>query len=1069
MIYSSFSDIRTRLTFLILIAILPALVLMIYSGMEQRSTAINQAKVEALAIAKNISRLQKHQIDDMRQVLFTLSKLPQVRHRNNTACMMIFAALLENSSGYTGFAAVLPNGDVFTSAPAITKPVNFSDRAWFNCLVKTRDLVIGDYSIGRISGKATIIVGYPVLDDQGQIQTVLAVGLDLEWLNTFIDTLDLPMGTTVKIFDRNGTVLLSSYGPEKLIGKSLPDTAIVAKLLAEKNGTAQGIGLDGTPRLYGFTSLNYDQSAIYELIGIPEKIAFGPAIKAMIRNIVLLGFATVLALLLAWLAAEFLIARPANMVLTATRKIADGDLSARTGMDSGTGELAQIAHGFDLMADALQAHEVERKADDVQLRKINRALRTLSRTNEIVIHATKETDLLEAICSTLVHVGEYCMAWIGFSEQNEGKGIRPVAYAGFEQGYLESLNLTWADTEKGRGPTGTAIRTGTPSVCNDILSNPKFATWRDEAIKLGYESFASLPLVANDETIGALSLYAEQKDAFDQEELQLLTELSNDLAFGISHIRLGVERNQAEKALQQSKERYKELYVHTKKSEELYRSIIDASPDAIVIYDLQGRTQFVSPMFTRIFEWTSAEIKDKRIPFVPETEKQRTMKTIRAVVEDGTPCIGFETRRSNKSGRVLDVSISASRYDDHQGNPIGTIAILRDISERKKMEKQLLQAQKMESVGRLAGGVAHDYNNMLSVIIGYAELALDKVEPDEPLHADLEEILAAGKRSADITRQLLAFARQQTVAPKVLDLNESVESMLKMLRRLIGEDIDLAWHPRKGLWPVKMDPTQIDQILANLCVNARDAITDVGKITIETDIAAFDKSYCAEHAYFVPGEYVMLAVSDDGCGMDNETLDKLFEPFFTTKEGGRGTGLGLATVYGIVKQNEGFINVYSESGKGTTFRIYLSKHVGQGVEAQKTSVGEVPNGHGETVLVVEDEASVLKLTEKILSDLDYRVILANTPAEALQLVEADIDDLSLLITDVVMPEMNGRELAERLQLLYPNLKCLFMSGYTANVIAHRGVLEDGVNFIQKPFSQKDMAIKVRRALDNIKT
>ncbi len=389
-------------------------------------------------------------------------------------------------------------------------------------------------------------------------------------------------------------------------------------------------------------------------------------------------------------------------------------------------------------------------------------------------------------------------------------------------------------------------------------------------------------------------------------------------------------------------------------------------------------------------------------------------------------------------------------------------------SERKSasLEKQLLQAQKMESVGRLAGGVAHDFNNMLSVIIGYAELGLQKMNPGEPLHADLLEILAAANRSTAITRQLLAFARRQTIAPKVLDLNETVESMLKMLRRLIGENIDLAWKPGAGLWPVNMDPSQLDQILANLCVNARDAIANIGKVTIETSTTAFDDNYCADHNGFVRGDFVMLAVSDDGCGMDRQTLDNIFEPFFTTKAVGQGTGLGLATVYGIVKQNEGFINVYSEPGQGTTFKVYLPRYGGEVVQDQKESIEEIPKGRGEVVLVVEDEALILNLSEKILSRLGYKVLLAKAPEVALQLADAHTGEISLLITDVVMPEMNGREMAEQLRTLYPNLKCLFMSGYTANVIAHRGILEEGLNFIQKPFSIKDLAIKVRAVLDD---
>ena len=391
-------------------------------------------------------------------------------------------------------------------------------------------------------------------------------------------------------------------------------------------------------------------------------------------------------------------------------------------------------------------------------------------------------------------------------------------------------------------------------------------------------------------------------------------------------------------------------------------------------------------------------------------------------------------------------------------------------SERKResLEGQLIQAQKMEAVGRLAGGVAHDYNNISSIIIGYSQLALEKVNQDDPLHEDLVEIFTAAKRSTDITRQLLAFARKQTIAPKVLDLNGAIESMLKMLGRLIGEDIDLAWLPGVKLWPVKIDPSQLDQILANLCVNARDAIADVGKVTIETKNISFDEGYCADHAGFVPGEYALLAVSDDGRGIAPETVNKIFEPFFTTKGQGKGTGLGLATVYGIVKQNNGFINVYSEPKKGTTLKIYLPRHKGKAAEAHSENILEIPLGRGETILLVEDDASILKLGKRMLEDLGYAVIPANTPNEAIRLAGEHACEINLLITDVVMPEMNGRELSKQLQTLYTDLKILFMSGYTANVIAHRGVLEDGVCFIAKPFSKKDMAVKVRDVLDNAK-
>ncbi len=401
---------------------------------------------------------------------------------------------------------------------------------------------------------------------------------------------------------------------------------------------------------------------------------------------------------------------------------------------------------------------------------------------------------------------------------------------------------------------------------------------------------------------------------------------------------------------------------------------------------------------------------------------------------------------------------------DDQGNIHGAIVVNHDITEREQLHAQLQQAQKMESVGRLAGGVAHDFNNMLGVIFGHTEMALEDVDPAAPLYASLQAIQHAAERSAALTRQLLAFARKQTIAPKVIDINETVAGMLKMLHRLIGEDIDLLWQPGENLPSVKIDPAQIDQLLANLCVNARDAIEGVGNITIETASAAFDEAYCAAHHGFVPGEYTLLAVSDDGCGMDRKTLNQIFEPFFTTKEQGKGTGLGLASVFGMVKQNNGFINVYSEPGQGTTFKIYLPVYTAKSDEVVEKAP-ELPTERGhETILLVEDEPAILQMTTMMLERQGYTVLAAATPGKAIRLAHEYRGRIDLLMTDVVMPEMNGRELAGNLLSHYPDLKRLFMSGYTANVIAHHGVLDEGVNFIQKPFSMKDLGRKLREVL-----
>jgi CheY-like chemotaxis protein len=351
------------------------------------------------------------------------------------------------------------------------------------------------------------------------------------------------------------------------------------------------------------------------------------------------------------------------------------------------------------------------------------------------------------------------------------------------------------------------------------------------------------------------------------------------------------------------------------------------------------------------------------------------------------------------------------------------------------------------------------------VIIGHADLAVAQLPPDQPLHADLMEIRKAAERSAALTRQLLAFARKELIMPRVLDLNETVGDMLKMLRRLIGEDISLVWQPGSHLWSVNVDPSQIDQIMANLCINARDAIAGAGRVFIETGNSSFDADFCASHPDFTPGDYVHIYVSDSGCGMDANTLAHLFEPFFTTKEVGKGTGLGLASAYGAVTQNKGFINVYSELGKGTTFKIFLPRHADETAPKPREAPAPPAARGAETILLVEDERSILTLVTVMLKKHGYTVLAANTPEKAVRLARDYVGPVHLLMTDVVMPGMDGQALAKELQALYPHIRCLFMSGYTADIIAHHGVLDEGTHFIQKPFDIKALAAKVRAALD----
>ncbi|MDR2550145.1 MAG: PAS domain S-box protein [Desulfobulbus sp.] len=520
------------------------------------------------------------------------------------------------------------------------------------------------------------------------------------------------------------------------------------------------------------------------------------------------------------------------------------------------------------------------------------------------------------------------------------------------------------------------------------------------------------------------------------------------------------ERRQAQAALQAS--------------EATFRNIVQASPMGIHIYDLlpDGRLVLAgaNPAADRLLGLEHSRLVGKTLEeILPAIHATEVPLRFRRAAE-------FGESWQNERFEYADITI-AGLFELHvfQMSP-GRMAILfNDISIRKraeeeknKLETQLNQARKMESIGQLAGGVAHDFNNMLGVIIGHCELALTGMHAAHPLYATLQSVRQAAERSADLTRQLLAFARKQPVAPEELELNATVAQMLTMLQRLVGEDVDLAWLPSQNAGRVRIDPSQLDQILVNLLVNAKDAVGENGKITIETAAEALDARYCAEHVDGVPGDYVRLAVSDNGCGMSGETLTRLFEPFYTTKELGKGTGLGLATVYGIVKQNGGFVNVYSEPGQGSTFKIYLPR-LDNPEEREPEAMAEAeppaaPSG-SETVLLVEDEPMILEITATMLRRLGYTALTASGPEEAVRLAEEHGKAVDLLLTDVVMPGMNGRMLARNLVAANPELKCLFMSGYTANVVAQHGVLDEGVHFIHKPFALNALAAKIREVLE----
>ncbi|MBW2225831.1 MAG: PAS domain S-box protein [Deltaproteobacteria bacterium] len=520
-------------------------------------------------------------------------------------------------------------------------------------------------------------------------------------------------------------------------------------------------------------------------------------------------------------------------------------------------------------------------------------------------------------------------------------------------------------------------------------------------------------------------------------------------------------RNQTEKALRKSEDKNREIYSKAKRAEQIYRSLLHSSADAIATYDLKGRTVYISPAFTKIFGWTLEEMKGKRMPFVPQSESESTMAIIRNLVEDGTQCQGFETKRYAKDGRLLDVSISASRYNDHEGNPIGTLVILRDISEKKRLESQLQYIERMEAIGTLAGGIAHDFNNLMMGMLGNISLILYDIGSESPYYEKLKNIEKLIQSGSKLTSQLLGYARKGKYEVRPINLNQLVEESSETFGRT-RKEIVIHREFAEDLSSVMADEAQIQQILMNLFINAADAMPGGGDLFLKTlnvtheDIR--DKPYKPRS-----GDYILLKVSDTGTGMGQKVMDRIFEPFFTTKDLGRGSGLGLASVYGIIKGHGGYIDVESEKGLGAIFSIYLPASE---KSIQKTL--EIPERimeGNENILLVDDEALVINVGVQLLKKLGYTVLEAQSGREAIKIFMEGNHAIDMVILDMVMPDMSGGEVYDRIKRIDSNVKVLLSSGYSIDGQATEILKRGCEGFIQKPYSMEDFSKKIREVLN----
>ena len=688
------------------------------------------------------------------------------------------------------------------------------------------------------------------------------------------------------------------------------------------------------------------------------------------------------------------------------------------------------------------------------LHRVNRALKTFSECNQAVVRAMDELHLMRDICRIIVEVGGYRVAWVGIAEHDGAKTIRPVAQWGDEKGYLKNLKLSWSDTDLGRGPTGTAIRTGVTSVIQNIAYDPKWALWREEALRHGFAASISLPISDGNRPFGALVIFAGERRAFYKEEVQLLEELTSDLSYGIATLRMNVERKKVEN------------------ERKLLASVIEQAMEGIILFDSGGLIQYANPAVATITGRAPGEMIGRNISTLESEELNRDLyQVIWDALSRGEARTGHFIQKG-KDGSLHEIESTIWSITDTSGTVGNYAALIRDVTHEVQLERQLRQAQRMEAIATLAGGIAHDFNNNLASIITCTEMARDDVPEESPTRELLDVVLKAGYRGKNLVKQILTFSCQGEQERKPVQVEMIVHECLRLVRASFPASIEIHCTMAEQPGMVLADPTQIHQIIMNLCTNAGHAMREKGGVLeitlVNTDLESSDITGMPD---LLPGCYLKLAVKDTGHGMDSQTMERIFDPFFTTKPHTEGTGLGLSVIHGIVRNHGGTIAVESEPGKGATFNVYLPRI--ESVAARPDDNPEPTQQGQERILLVDDENDVAFAGRKMLERLGYDVIVKMDGRAALELFRAGPDRFDLIITDQAMPGMSGTELAKELTSIRPDIPVILCTGFGNDP---NGVLSPenreiaGIRELAlKPLDRAELAGMIRRVLDNPRT
>ena len=1113
-------SIRIHLLILVLIAIIPALGIILYSGFEHRKDAVREAEMSVTAVMNSVAAEHERAVESTRQLLVTLSKLPEVRNLNVAACDKLFIELLAHNPIYANLLIATPHGIVVASGLPST-PHSVKHRKYFQDTVNSKDFSVGEYSIGALSGKPVLHFACPILDRDHKLKGIVVAAINVSRYADLFLSAKLPPNSVLSLTDHKGIRLFRYPYNEKYMGQpDYPD-----RMLKMAAGPEQGVFTrekDGEKRLLAYKRFRLttdDPPYLFMSVGISEKKALARVRALLLTNLSLLGVAFLIAVASALIIGKAVIAGRLETLMQASRKLGMGDLRARTGLSHSEDELGYLAKSFDEMADELERKEYGRKtAEEALTRQFHFLQNLIDAIPNAVFH--KDTDGIYQGCNKAF------LEYTGLPRESiVGKSVFEVhpadvantyhkmdtelfAHPGVQSyetvvrsisGRTRDIILSKATY---RGPDGLVAgligvmvditdrtqaerklaqeRQNFSSLCenapfgmnmidrsgNMTYVNPRF---RD---MFGYD----LPEIPDGKTWfrkafpdpgyrdGAISAWLDDSRE-NETAARVFTVTCKDgkekiVSFIAVPLRGGgyIVSSEDITARTRSQEALRE-------SEETLRALVDATRETLLLIDTSGTVLVANEVVARRLKMTLQDLLGSCLydHFPPDVAQMRKERY------DRVSSTGRSIRFTDTmGGRLFDQYVYPVLSPDGAVTRVAIFA--HDITERARaeeekahLESQLRQSQKMEAIGTLAGGIAHDFNNILTAIIGYGSLLQMNMEASDPKKIYADHILASSQKAAALTQSLLAFGRKQVIELKARKVSEVMGETEELLKRLLTEDIEFKVLRHDEEMVVKADVTQISQVLMNLVTNARDAMPRGGTLTLETKAVTLGHEFIQVHGFGEAGDYASISVTDTGIGMDSKTREKIFEPFFTTKEVGKGTGLGLSIVYGIVKQHNGYISVTSEPGSGTTFVIYLP------VIKARTGEASAPKkeikGGDETILVAEDNEEVRRLAKEILTSRGYTVIEATDGGDAVTRFLSHKDRIDLLLLDVVMPRMNGKETYEKIKKINPHVRVLFTSGYTGDVVLDKGVHDESINFISKPLSPDELLRKVREVLD----